>query len=183
MPVVDGVGRRLAALRAGLCLLAAAGAILLLASTPATVLEIAVAGSTKVASGADLSHSGWERHGPALILLAVLAVVLCAGAWRGSRPAAVALAGCGLAALLIVLVGDLPDLDQTGFVGEVYADAEAGPGTGWYLETAGSVLVLVGGVSLAALSASPSRRDERERTAPRESASERARRRAAARRT
>src|SRR5215210_2843846 len=103
MPVVTGVGRRLAALRTGLCPLAAAGAALLLASTPATVLEVAVAGSTKVADGADLSHSGWERHGPALVLLAVLALLLCVGAVRGARPAAVALAACGLAALLILL--------------------------------------------------------------------------------
>jgi hypothetical protein len=183
MPAVTGVGRRIAALRTGLCALAAAGAILLLLSTLATVLEISVAGSRRVAGGADLSHSGWERHGPALVLLAVLALALCAGAARGARAAAVALAACGVAALAIVLVGDLPDLDQTGFVGEVYADAEAGPGAGWYLETAGSVLLLVGGVSLAALSASPSRRDERERTASSESAAERARRRAAARRT
>ena len=179
MPVVIGVGRRVAALRITLCALAAAGAILLLVSVPATVLEIEVAGTRAVAAGADLSHSGWERHGPALLLLAVLALVLCAGALRGARPAAVALAACGLAALLIVLLGDLPDLDQTGFVGEVYADAKAGPGTGWYLETAGAVLVLVAGALLAALSTAPSRREEPERTPANEStAAERARRRA-----
>ena len=165
-------------MRIALCLVAAAGAILLLASTWATVLEISVAGSTKVAAGTDLSHNGWERHGPALLLLAALALVLCVGAARGARPAAVALAACGLAALLIVLVGDLPDLDKTGFVGDVYADAEAGPGAGWYLETAGSVLLLVSGVSLAALSPSPSRRAEPERMAASESAADRARRRA-----
>ena len=178
MPVLTGVGRRLAALRITLCALAAAGAVLLLASIPATVLEIEIAGSRKVAAGTDLSHSGWERHGPALLLLAVLALVLCAGALRGARPAAVALAACGLAALLIVLLGDLPDLDQTGFVGEVYADAKAGPGAGWYLETAGGVLLLVGGASLAALGPSPSLGAEPERMAPRESTADRARRRA-----
>jgi hypothetical protein len=186
MPVVTGVGRRLAALRITLCALAAVGAVLLLASVPATVLEIEVAGSTKVATGADLSHSGWERHGPALLLLAVLALVLCAGALRGARPAAVALAACGLAALLIVLLGDAPDLDQTGFVGEVYADAKAGPGAGWYLETAGAVLLLVSGASLAALSPTPSRQAERDRMASSDGTVDRARRladrRAAARR-
>jgi hypothetical protein len=163
MPVVTGVGRRVAALRITLCALAAAGAILLLVSVPATVLEIEVAGTRAVAAGADLSHSGWERHGPALLLLAVVALVLCAGALRGARPAAVALAACGLAALLIVLLGDLPDLDKTGLVGEVYADAQAGPAAGWYLETAGSVLLLVSGVSLVALSTSRGRRAERTR--------------------
>ena len=61
MPVVTGVGRRLAALRITLCGLAAVGAILLLASVPATVLEIEVAGTRKVAAGADLSHSGAVR--------------------------------------------------------------------------------------------------------------------------
>jgi hypothetical protein len=157
MSVDSGAGRRLAALRTGLCGLAAAGAILLLASTFSTVLEIAVAGSTRVAPGTDLRHSGWERHGPALVLLAVLALALCVGAGRGARPPAVALAACGLAALLIVLIGDAPDLDETGFVGEVYADAEAGPGAGWYLEIAGSVVLLVSGVCLAGLSAAPAR--------------------------
>jgi hypothetical protein len=189
MPVATGVERRLAALRAGLFVLAVAGAIVLLASVPATVLEISVAGSTRVASGTDLSHSGWERHGPALVLLALLALGLCVAAWRGSRPAAAGIAVCGLAALLIVLIGDLPDLDRTGFVGEVYTDADAGAGAGWYLETAGSVLLLLGGVLLAVLGASPSAERDRARPSPGESgsAADRARaradRRAAARRT
>jgi hypothetical protein len=78
-----------------------------------------------------------------------------------------------------VLLGDAPDLDETGFVGEVYADAKAGPGAGWYLETAGAVLLLVAGALLALLSGSPARRDEPERTAAKDStAEERARRRA-----
>jgi hypothetical protein len=151
MPVDTGVERRLAGLRIALCALAAVGAVLLLASTTATVLEISVAGSRRVAAGADLSHTGWERHGPALVLLALLALVLCAVAWRGSRPAAAAIAVCGLAVLLIVLIGDLPDLDRTGFVGEVYTDAEAGPGAGWWLELAGGLLLVVAGGTLLAL--------------------------------
>jgi hypothetical protein len=185
MSVSNGVGRRLAGLRIALFAAAVAGALLLVASTFTTVLAIAVAGSTKVAAGADLRHSGWERHGPALLLLAALALVLAAGALRGSRPAAVAVAVCGLAALLIVLIGDAPDLHRTGFVGEVYADAEAGPGAGWYLETAGSVLLLLGGVALAVLGEAPARAGERPPAASRESrtAAREARRRAAARRT
>ena len=33
----------------------------------------------------------------------------------------------GVAALLVVLVGDLPDLHRAGALGEVYAGSDAGP--------------------------------------------------------
>jgi hypothetical protein len=181
MSVPTGLERRLAALRTGVCAVAVLGAILLLASTQATVLEIVVGGSRRVAPGTDLSHTGWERHGPALVLLALLALGLCAVAWRGSRAAAAAIAVCGLAALLIVLIGDLPDLDETGFVGTVYADADAGPGTGWYLETAGSVLLLAAGTVLAVLTPGPARTERGARPTgrtPAETAADRARARA-----
>jgi hypothetical protein len=79
--------------------------------------------------------------------------VLIAAALRGARPAMAALAALGLAALLIAVIGDVPDLEQTGFIGEVYEDAAAGPAAGFYLETLGAVLLLVGGGLMVALPA------------------------------
>jgi cytochrome b subunit of formate dehydrogenase len=73
------------------------------------------------------------------------------GAVRGARPAMAALAVLGLAALLIAIVGDVPDLHATGFIGEVYEGAVAGPKAGFYLETLGAVLLLVSGVLMFVL--------------------------------
>jgi hypothetical protein len=145
-PVPD----RRARLRTALAGTAATGAALLLASTFMTVIAITVDGSSRVAS-ADTHLSGWDRHGPALPLLALAALGLALGAARGARACMAALAACGVAALAIVLVGDLPDINETGLIGQVYADAEAGPRFGWYAETAGGVLLALAGVVLLLL--------------------------------
>jgi hypothetical protein len=136
------------ALRIGLCAGAAAGVICLLLATFTTVIEIKVGTTTRL-PGRDTHLSGWDRHGPALLIVAVFAAAMVAGALRGARPAAIALAVLGLVALLIAAVGDVPDLDETGFIGEVYEDAAAGPSAGFYLETLGGVLLLAGGGLLA----------------------------------
>jgi hypothetical protein len=132
-----------------LAAVAATGAICLLIATFSTVIEIKVGSSSRLAEH-DTQLSGWDRHGPALMLVAVFAGAMVAGALRGARPAMAALAVLGVSALLIAVVGDLPHLDDTGFVGQVYEDAAAGPGAGFYLETLGGVLLLVsGGLMLA----------------------------------
>jgi hypothetical protein len=147
------------ALRLGLAATAFAGVICLLLATFSTIIEIRVGTTTKV-PGHDTHLSGWDRHGPALVLIALFAAVMVAGALRGARPAMIALAVLGLVALLIAVVGDVPDLDKTGFIGEVYEDAAAGPKLGFYLETLGAVLLLAaGGLMLAA------ERPSRERSA------------------
>ncbi|HEX7297393.1 MAG TPA: hypothetical protein VF257_00215 [Solirubrobacteraceae bacterium] len=132
------------ALRAGLAAVAAAGLICLLLATFTTVIGITV-GTTSKVPGHDTHLSGWDRHGPALIVVAAFAAIVLVGALRGARPAMAALAALGLAALLIVVVGDVPDLDETGFVGEAYEGASAGPQAGFYLETLGAVLLLAAG--------------------------------------
>jgi hypothetical protein len=131
---------------------AAAGVICLLLATFATVIEIKVGTTTKVPDH-DTHLSGWDRHGPALVLIALFAAAMIAGAVRGARPAMAALAALGLVALLIVIIGDVPDLDETGFIGQVYEDAAAGPKAGFYLETLGAVLLLVSGGLMVALPA------------------------------
>ena len=138
------------ALRAGLCAAAAAGVICLVLATFTTVIEIKVGTTTRL-PGRDTHLSGWDRHGPALLIVAVFAAAMVAGALRGARPAMVALAVLGLVALLIAVIGDVPDLNETGFIGEVYEDAAAGPSAGFYLETLGGVLLLAAGGLMALL--------------------------------
>jgi hypothetical protein len=134
-------------LRLGLAAAASIGVVCLVLATFATVIEIKVGTTTRVPDH-DTHLSGWDRHGPALLVIALFAAAMIVGALRGARPAMVALAVLGLAALLIAVVGDVPDLHATGFIGEVYEDAAAGPKAGFYLETLGAVLLLASGVLL-----------------------------------
>src|SRR4051794_40027116 len=159
-PSADAEGRRFApgrsalptvfALRSGLALVALAGALLLLVATFATIIQITV-GTTTKAAGADTAQSGWDRHGPALIVLAVLAIWLLAQALRGSRAAMAGLAAAGVAALLIAMIWDRPHVHDTGSVGDIYAEAHADPASGYYLETLGGALLLLAGGGLLLL--------------------------------
>jgi hypothetical protein len=134
----------------GLAGVAAIGVACLLLATFATVIEIKVGTTTRVPDH-DTHLSGWDRHGPALLILALFAAAMIVGAVRGARPAMAAVGALGLAALLIAIVGDVPDLHATGFIGEVYEDAVAGPKAGFYLETLGAVLLLASGVLMFVL--------------------------------
>jgi hypothetical protein len=140
------------ALRAAFAAAGVAGALALVAATFATVIEIEVGTTTKLASQQTI-FSGWDRHGPALLLLAIFGAVMLAGALRGSRPAMLAVATTGVCALLIALAWDLPDVNDTGDVGDLYTDAHASPKAGYYLETAGGMLLLLSGGGLLLLRA------------------------------
>jgi hypothetical protein len=144
MGAVSASTTRAKGVRTALAAAGAAGAICLLIATFTTVIEIKVGTATRLADH-DTHLSGWNRHGPALLVIAAFAAAMVAGALRGARPAMAALAVLGLAALLIAVVGDVPHLDQTGFIGQVYEDAAAGPDAGFYLETLGGVLLLAAG--------------------------------------
>ena len=91
-----------------------------------------------------------SHHGYALLVVAVVGLVMAVGAWRGSRPAAVAVAFLGAVALAIVLVVDLPDVDATGTYGVNFDQARAVAAAGFKLSSAGAVLLLVAGVAGAA---------------------------------
>src|SRR5689334_1673759 len=97
----------------------AAGVLLLLVSTFTPVVQEKI--------------TGYERHSIALIVIALFAGLMVVGALRGARPAMIALAACGVAVLLIALLGDLPDSGETGRLGALYEDARAETGTGFYL--------------------------------------------------
>ncbi|QEC50302.1 hypothetical protein FSW04_23770 [Baekduia soli] len=120
-----------------------AGALCLVAATPATVIAIRVG-----TPGRTTGTSGWERHGPALLLLGLLGLWLLALGLRGARAAMAGLAAAGVAALAIAIAWDRPHLHDTGAVGDLYATATAGPGAGYYLETLGGALLLAAGGAL-----------------------------------
>ena len=102
------------------------------------------------------------RAGPDRVLVAALAFAV----WRdSSRPALLAIGLLGVVALLIALLGDLPDAHATGLVGSSatrYVAASSTPSAGLYLETLGAVvLVITCGVGFIALG-SPQRRVEQQ---------------------
>jgi hydrogenase maturation factor HypE len=138
--------------RTGLLIVGLAGVGALVAATFTTVIRITVGTTTRLAS-LDTELSGWDRHGPALLVIAGFALLMLAGAYgRGARPAMAAVAVCGAAALVVALGSDLHHLDDTGQVGRLYDDASAGAAAGFWLEVAGGVLLLgagLGGLLLA----------------------------------
>lgn len=103
----------------------------------------------------------------ALILLALLAAALGIGVFRAaSRPALLAVGLVGLVALLIALLGDLPDAHATGLVGSAnthFVNASTTPSAGLYLETLGAVVLIatcvLGFLGLGRPTPVPPRRD------------------------
>jgi hypothetical protein len=92
------------------------------------------------------SVTGGSHNAYALIPIALLALGLSWGAAiERSRPALLALAVLGVLALLIALVGDLPDAQSSGLVTQSghYVTATSNAATGMYLETAGGVMLLI----------------------------------------
>jgi hypothetical protein len=131
-----------AVVRAAPVVLLAAALVALVAAEFSTLREIKAV--TVVPKGG--TTSGGSHHGYALAVIAVAAAVMGFGALRGgSRPAALALIALGAVALLIVLVIDLPSLDDTGLIGRTYDLAEAHPSTGFWLELGGAIALLASG--------------------------------------
>ena len=107
-----------------------------------------------------------DRHGYAMLILAVFAVasVLVAIA-TGQRMAAWATAGFGVAALVIFLVIDLPDVNELGDIeapGFGLATAKAVPQAGFWLEAIATVVLGLASAAYATLTSeqlqSPRRR-------------------------
>ena len=95
-----------------------------------------------------------DQHHYALLVLAVFALVaLVVAVIGGSRPAAMAVALCGAAALLIFLLIDLPDAGKVGTINtETFTQAKANPTTGFWLELVGALVLAICGGALATLS-------------------------------
>jgi hypothetical protein len=148
------VERALARPIATILALALLAALLLLLAEVSTVASVSLEGEscevvydTRPELADRCSLSGWERHGGALTLLALLA----AGAALAVRAGRMAAAGTvliaiGLVALGVTLIGDLPVTDDTGAIGSTdLAAASASAGLGFYLELLGGLLCLAAG--------------------------------------
>ena len=100
-----------------------------------------------------------DQHGYATLVLAVFALILLvvAMAARGEQlgqVAAVAIAVCGVVALLIFLIGDLPKVNNVGTLDDPrqsFIDAEAKPVAGFWLELIGALVLTVCGAALATM--------------------------------
>jgi hypothetical protein len=128
------------------------GAVLLVVAEFTPLLKVHSSASRRVIE----TVSTGAHHSYALIPIALLAALLTWGVSRtGNRWALLATGVLGLVALLIALVGDLPDAQATGLVGSAatkFAAASSSPSTGLYLETLGAIVLLItAGVGLLML--------------------------------
>jgi hypothetical protein len=125
-------------------------AIVLFASELMTTFEFTPPGGEALSS-----QSGGDRHGNALMVIAVFAVfALAVAVLNGSKPAAIAVAVAGVAALLVFLLSDLPDANAVGTLDDArnsFFDAEAIPQGGFFLEMLGALALAIGGVALATM--------------------------------
>jgi hypothetical protein len=130
--------------------------VLMIVSEFQTVASVDVAnGSCEVINDSNpsladrCSLSGFDRHGGALILIGVLALLMAWGAGVGrSRPAGAALLIAGALVLGIALLNDLPVTGDTGAIGRNFEKATAMAGVAFYLElVAGALAVLAGLIS------------------------------------
>jgi hypothetical protein len=145
----------------GLGLLAAA---LLLAAEFTSLFVVRI----QTTGGVIRTETTGAHNSYALVPIALLAGLLALVVWqRGSRPALLALGLMGLVALLIALLGDLPDAHVTGVVrgngsspggiGAPYVQAATRPSTGFYLETLGAVVLVMASVGSFLLIGPPPR--------------------------
>jgi hypothetical protein len=92
------------------------------------------------------SVSGGSNHSFAMLVIGLAAASLGISVWRtGSRSGLVALGILGAVALVISLVGDLPDSHASGLAGSAtrgYVNESSTPSAGLYLETLGAVLLI-----------------------------------------
>lgn len=147
----EATGRRGLRLERLLPLAALVAAGLLIASELMTTFEFVPPGGEALSS-----QSAGDRHSYAQIVLAVFAIVaLAAAVLNGSKPAAVAVAACGVIALLIFLLLDLPDANNVGTLDDArqsFFNAEAVPQAGFWLQLIGALGLSITGIALATLS-------------------------------
>ena len=124
-----------------------AGAVAAVAATVLPVLRIEIAGRVQ----SSLDRTGWNLHGPVLLALALLAVLLLPAAARGSGVAAAVIVVAGLGIVGLTAAMDLPDVGDTGLVGARLIEGTARAGAGAYAEALAGVLLVLGGGVLAFL--------------------------------
>jgi hypothetical protein len=136
-----------------LALACAAGAAALAASEFMDTFQFVPPGGEAV--DVPGSAEAAERHNYALLVLAAFALVaLIAALATGSQIAHFAVAAAGVVALMIFLIGDLPDANKIGTIDDdrqSFIDAKAEPQAGFWLELAGSLVLAVCGIALATM--------------------------------
>lgn len=100
--------------------------------------------------------SSADRHGYAMLVLALFALLALGFALlTGSKPAAYAVAGAGVVAMLLFLIVDLPDAGKLGDLEDPaggVASARAEPQAGFWMEALGALTLGLGGIAFASLS-------------------------------
>ena len=113
----------------------------------------------QLVAGTKATQTGGEHHSYALLVIGLAALgATLAARWAAQPLLAAAVGALGLIALLIVLIGDLPDVTSSGLTNGPLEEAEANPAIGFWLELAGALVVLVSGLALARLLALTARR-------------------------
>jgi hypothetical protein len=132
-------------------LLGVAAALLMVLTEVSNLFEIHVDTATcKDLADPELAdsceQSGGEQHSYALLPLALLtALMAVGGGLGGSRPAGIALLGAGIVVLVITLIGDLPDTNESGEIGTSFTSAEAVRGSGFWFELVAGLLATAAG--------------------------------------
>ena len=131
-----------------------AGAAVLFLSELMTTFEFTPPGGEPLCTQDAISRHAFAPG--VLALFAIAATVIAV--LNGSKPAATAVAICGVIALAIFLILDLPDANSVGTVNDScgatpgsFASAEAVPKGGFWLELIGSLALAVSGAALASL--------------------------------
>jgi hypothetical protein len=127
-----------------------ASAAVLIASEFMTTFEFTPPGAEALAE-----QSASDRHHYAPVVLAIFAIVaLVIAVANGSKPAATAVAACGIIALLIFLLVDVPDAGNVGTLDDArqtFATAEAVPQAGFWLQLIGALGLAISGTALSTL--------------------------------
>lgn len=132
----------------------AAAAAILAASEFMTTFQLTPPGGEALDVPQHVTEAA-DRHNYALLVLAVFALIaLAVSVYTGSQVATFAVAAAGVIALLIFLIGDLPDANRIGTFDdrrESFIDAKAEPQPGFWLALIGSLLLALCGAALATL--------------------------------
>jgi hypothetical protein len=115
--------------------------------------------------------SSEDQHGYATLVLAIFALILilvtvAARDDQLRQVGAMGVAVCGVIALLIFLIGDLPDVNKIGTLDDPrqsFIDAEAKPVAGFWLELVGSLVLTVCGAALATMRPGATRSPDHQR--------------------
>jgi hypothetical protein len=129
-------------LRAAPPILAALGAALLIWAELSPLYHVQIGAVVKKVQDVG------PHHDYALMVVAVAALAMAWGVWKGgSRPALIALMLLGLVALFVTLVVDRPDTHAVGIYNQLYTEAKATPLPGYTRELAGGAILVLAGAA------------------------------------